>query len=55
MGKRRNIPQGIASDLDWIDEGPKNRGNDKEIEVEEERGNERCNEPTQWESPPQRQ
>ena len=33
----------------------KNKGKEKEVEVEEERGNERCNEPTQWESPPQRQ
>ena len=31
--------------------GPKNRGNEKEIEVEE-RGKERYNEPTQWESQP---
>ena len=35
--------------------GPKNRGKEKEIEVEEERGKERYNEPAQWESPPQRQ
>ena len=35
--------------------GPKNRGKEKEIEIEEEGGNERCNEPIQWESPPQEQ
>ena len=35
--------------------GPKNRGMGKEIEVEEERGSAKCNEPTQWESPPQGQ
>ena len=34
--------------------GPKIRGKGKEIEVEEERRNERYNEPSQWESPPQR-
>ena len=32
-----------------------NRGKEKEIEMKEERGNERCNELVQWESPPQKQ
>ena len=33
--------------------GPKNKRKEKDIEIEEEGGNERCNEPVQWESPPQ--
>ena len=32
---------------------PKNRGKKKEMETKEEEGDERDNEPVQWESPPQ--
>ena len=41
--------------LTGVTKGPKNRGKEKEIEIEEEWWNERCNEPVQWESPPQEQ
>ena len=38
--------------LTRVTKGPKNKGKEKEIDIEEEGGNERCNEPVQWESPP---
>ena len=41
--------------LTGVMKGPKNRGKDKERETKEEKGNERDNEPTHWESLPQEQ
>ena len=55
MGKIRNIPKASPLTLTGVTKGPKNRGNGKEIEMEEERRNERGNEPAQWEISPQRQ
>ena len=54
-GKEETYPRASPLTLIGVTKGPKNRGNGKEIEVEEERENERFNEPAQWESPPQRQ
>ena len=54
-GKEETYPKASFLTLTGVTKGPKHRGNGKEIEVEEERGNERCNEPAQWESPLQRQ
>ena len=51
-GKEETYPRASPLTLTGVTKGPKNRGKGKEIEVEEERGNERCNEPTQWEIPP---
>ena len=53
--KEETYPRTSPLTLTGVTKGPKNRGKEKEIEVEEERGNERCNEPTQWGSPSQRQ
>ena len=54
-GKEETYPRASSLTLTGVTKGPKNRGNGKEKEVEEERGNEKCNDPTQWESPPQGQ
>ena len=54
-GKEETYPKASPLTLTGVTKGPKNKGNEKEIEVEEEKGNERCNEPAQWESPSQRQ
>ena len=54
MGKKETYLRASPLTLTEVTKGPKNRGKEKEIEVEEERGNERCNEPAHWESPPQR-
>ena len=43
-GKEETYPRASPLTLTGVTKGPKNRGNEKEIEVEEERGNERCNE-----------
>ena len=53
-GKEETYPRASPLTLTGVNKGPKNRGKEKEIVVEEERGNKRCNEPSQWESPPQR-
>ena len=49
-GKEETYPRASPLTLTGVTKGPKNRGKGKE-----ERGNEKCNEPTQWESPPQGQ
>ena len=54
-GKEETYPRASPLTLTGVTKGPKNKGKEKEIEVEEERGKERYNEPNQWESPPQRQ
>ena len=54
-GKEETYPRASNMILTGVSKGPKNRGKGKEIEVEEERGYGKCNEPAQWESPPQRQ
>ena len=54
-GKEETYPKASPLTLTGVMKGPKNRGKEKEIEIKEERGNERCNEPVQWESPPQKQ
>ena len=53
-GKEETYPKASLLTLTGVTKGSKNIGNGKEIEVEEERGYEKCNEPAQWESPPQR-
>ena len=54
-GKKEMYPRASPLTLTGVTKCSKNRGKGKEVEVEEERGHERCNEPIQWESPPQRQ
>ena len=54
-GKEETYPRPSSLTLTGVTKGPKNGENEKEIEVEEERGYEGCNESTQWESPSQRQ
>ena len=49
-GKEETYPRASPLTLTGVTKGPKNRGKEKEIEVEEERGYEGCNEPGQWES-----
>ena len=51
-GKEETYPRASPLTLTGVTKGPKNRGKEKEIEVEEERGKERYNEPAQWEGPP---
>ena len=51
-GKEETYPRASPLTLTRVTKGPKNRVNENKIEVEEERGNERCNEPARWESPP---
>ena len=53
--KEETYPRAFPLTLTGVTEGPKNKGKGKEIEVEEERGYERCNDPARWKSPPQRQ
>ena len=53
-GKEETYPRASPLTFTGVTKGPKNRGKGKEIEVEEERGNERCNELAQWESPPKK-
>ena len=45
-------PKASPLTLTGVTKGPKNRGKEKEIETEEEEGDERDNEPVQWESLP---
>ena len=45
-GKEETYPRASLLTVTGVTKGPKNRGKEKEIEVEKERGNERCNEPT---------
>ena len=45
-------PKASPLALTGVTKGPKNRGKEKEIETEEEEGDERDNEPVQWESLP---
>ena len=54
-GKEETYPRASPLTLTRVTKGLKNIGNEKEIEVEEERGKEGYNEPAQWESPPQGQ
>ena len=54
-GKEETYHRASLQTFIGVIKGPKNRGKEKEIEMEEERGKERCNEPVQWESPPQKQ
>ena len=54
-GQEETYPRASPLTLTGVTNSPKNRGKGKEIEVEEERGYERCNEPTQGESPAQKQ
>ena len=53
-GKEETYPMASPLTLTAVTKGPKNRGNEKELEVEEEMRDERFNEPAQWENPPQR-
>ena len=43
-GKEETYPRASLLTLTGVTKGPKNRGKEKEIEVEKERGNERYNE-----------
>ena len=52
--KEETFPRASPLILTGVMNGPKNRGKGKEKEMEEERGPERCHEPTQWESSFQR-
>ena len=54
-GKEETYPRASPLTLTGVKKGPKNKGKEKEIEMEEDRGKERCNELVQWESPPQKQ
>ena len=54
-GKEETYPRASPLTLIGVMKSPKNKGNEKEMEVEEKKGKERYNEPAQWESPPQRQ
>ena len=54
-GKEETYPKASPLTLTGVTKGPKNIEKGKEKDVEEERGNEKCNEPAQWESPPQGQ
>ena len=45
--KEETYPRASPLTLTKVTKGPKNRGSEKKIEVEEERGNERCNNPSQ--------
>ena len=54
-GKEETYPRASPLTLTGVTKGLKNRGKGKEKEVEEERRNEKCNEPSYWESPPQGQ
>ena len=54
-GQKETYSRAPPLTLIGVIEGPKNIGNGKEKEVEEEKGNGKGNEPTQWESPPQGQ
>ena len=54
-GNEETYPRASPLTLTGVTKGPKDKGKDKEIEIEEEGGNERCDEPIQWESPPQEQ
>ena len=51
MGKVETYPRASSLTLTEVTKGPKNRGKWKKVEVEEERGYERCNELAQGESP----
>ena len=44
-GKEETYPRASPLTLIGVTKGPKNKGNEKEIQVEEERGKERYNEP----------
>ena len=48
-------PKASPMTLTGVMKGLKNRGKAKEMEIEEEDGDEKDNEPVQWESPPQEQ
>ena len=48
-GKEETYPKASPLTLTGVTKGPKNIRKDKEIEIEEEKGNENCNEPVQWE------
>ena len=54
-GKEETYPRASPLTLTGVTKGPRNRGKGKEIEVEEERGYEKCNELASSKSPPQRQ
>ena len=54
-GKEETYPKASPLTLTGVTKSPKNRGKEKELEVEEESGDKRFNEPAQWENPPQRQ
>ena len=44
-GNKETYPKASSLTLIGVTKGPKNRGKDKEIEIEEEGGHGRCNEP----------
>ena len=44
-GKEETYPKASPLTLTGVTKGPKNKGKGKDKEVEEERGNEKCNEP----------
>ena len=50
--KEETYPRASPLTLTGVTKGLKNRGNEKEVEVEQERGDARFNEPAQWENPP---
>ena len=49
-GTEKTYPRASPLTLTGITKGPKNRGKGKEKETEEEKRNEGCTEPEQWES-----
>ena len=51
----KTCPKASPLTLTGVMKGPKNRGKEKKMEIEEEEGDEKDNEPVQWESPPQEQ
>ena len=46
-GNEETYPRASPLTLIRVTKGPKNRGKEKEIEIEEEEGSERCNKPVQ--------
>ena len=52
-GNKETYPRASPLTSTGVKKGPKYKGKEKEIDIEEEGGNESCNEPVQWENPPQ--
>ena len=54
-GNEETYPKASPLTITRVTRGPKNRGKEKEMEIEEGEGDERCNEAVHWESHPQEQ